>query len=152
MKRYVIAACLLLGLSIHVMAAKEKIEVPAQVQLAALMIQAYAGGDGTLDEMETIGVLKFLQNNLPEETGRTRLSQKMSRENNVRNAARGDMTEEREAIRETDPEQYVEQFIRKYDQNKDSVLNRKELTIAMTNVIGLPSTSGRLSKRSGANR
>ena len=152
MKRNVIAACLLIGLTIHVMAANDKVQAPANVQLAALLMQAYAGEDNALNEAETTGVLKFLQNNLPEKTGCTNLSVGLSRQNNVKNAPRGDMTEERDAIREQRPEHYVKRFIAKYDQNKDSVLNRWELSNAMINVIGLPSDSGKLSKKSIANR
>ena len=143
---------MMLGLTINVMAAGKKVEVPAEVQLAAYLIQAYAGEDGTLNEKETLGVLKFLQNNLPEKTGRTNMSTGLSRQYNVNNTPHGDMTEERNALRERNPEHYVQQFIRKYDLNKDSVLSRKELTNAMVNVIGIPSSEGKWSKRAIVNR
>lgn len=152
MRRYLIAAFLLLGLTINVMAADQKVEQPNHMLLAALLIQDYAGEDGKLNKTETIRALRHLHNNLPEKTGYTNMSVMLSRQHNVSNTPRGDMTDERSALREIEPEHYVKEFMAKYDANGDSVLDRWELTNAMIRVIGMPQTSGKLPKKKIANR
>lgn len=152
MKKYVIAAIIVLGLAIQMEAASKSVQAPVHVHLTQLLLQAYAGEDGTMNKEETVGMLKFLQRNLPEQTGITNMSAFMSRQNNVYNAPRGDMTEERNAIRDRNPELYVTEFLRKYDHDKDNVLNRWELTAAMAKMIGLPSSNGKLPKQKVANK
>ena len=152
MKRYVIAAFLLLGLTINAMGADKRVQIPGHVLLADLLIQSYAGQDGKLDKTETVGALKFLHNNLPEKTGHTNMSVMLSRLNNINNTPRGDMTAERNAIREFEPEHYVDEFMAKYDSDRDKVLNRRELINAMVTVIGMPQSSGKVPKKAFANR
>ena len=114
---------------------------PDPEEFAVRLVVVFGGEDSVLNEEETTTVLRFLQAHLPEQTGPTGLSNRLSRESNVHNASRNDMTDERHALREYAPEQYVTTFLKKYDRNKDGVLEWHELTKAIAKVTGVPERS-----------
>lgn len=150
MKRIITTISILLGLAISVMGATKTLNKPVTpnpTEFSNKLVAFFGGKDQILDKDEMTKVLAFLQANLPEKTAPTTLSARLNRESNIRNTPRGDMTEERHALREYKPDQYVGKFIRKYDLDGDSALTGSELAFAMSKMIGLPSTSQKWSKR-----
>lgn len=141
MKNIIITISLVLALTASSLAgSKNKNEpfIPNAAEFAEKLVGHFGGEDEALDQQETIVVLDFLQDHLPEQTGPTNLTSSLSREYNVGNAGRNDITEERHALREYAAEEYVDWFVKKYDIDNDSALTSYELTDAMANVIGLP--------------
>jgi hypothetical protein len=141
MKKTIITLSLLLALAASSLAGSKKANEPVEpdpVEFANRLVAVFGGEDHVLDEKETIAVLSYLQKHLPEQTCPSGLSTRISREFNVRNTIRNAMTEERHALREYAPENYVARFIKKYDRNDDSVLTPHELTDAMARFMGLP--------------
>ena len=150
MKNAIITISILFGLTASVLAATKTVNnpvTPNPAEFAYKLVVVFGGDDHVLDEAEMTNVLAFLQAHLPEQTTPGRLSDRMNRNNNFGNTPRGDMTEERHALREYNPEEYVGKFIQKYDNNGDSTLTRLELTPAMTKIIGLPSPNKKWGKR-----
>ena len=155
MKNIIITISLLLALTASSLAGSKnanKPVVPNAEEFAYVLVSHFGGKDKVLNEKETIKVLSLLQDHLPKKTGPSGLATRLSRESNVRNAARDDFNEERHALREYSAEQYVARFIKKYDRNDDGVLTRHELTDAMVNVIGLPGAKNDWKDRAIANR
>lgn len=125
---------------------------PNAAEFAYRLVTVFGGQDKVLNEIEVLNVVRFLQEHLPETTAPGGLTGRMQSENNFRNTARGDMTEERWALRQCSPEEYVPRFIKKYDLDKDNAISRQELTPAMIKIIGLPSSSRDWGKRAIAKR
>ncbi|MEX0323092.1 MAG: hypothetical protein AB3N63_13090 [Puniceicoccaceae bacterium] len=153
MKKLVITIGLLLALAAAGFAETKKALAPVEPdpdEFAYRLVAVFGGEDHFLDKEETITVLRFLKKHLPEQTTGTGLSVRLKRENIVGNAGQGAMTEERHALREYEPEQYVATFVKKFDRNKDKVLSWTELADAMSKVMGVPPTSRDWKKRSTA--
>lgn len=140
MKKSIIIS-LIIGIASSVMAAKTTVETPAQMEFADKLVTVFGGNDNVLSEKELVRVLDFLQTNLPESTAPTSMTNRLSRQNIVGNAARGDMTMERHSIREIAPEQFAAEFINRYDTNKDKYMTKNELAVALQNVIGTPGSN-----------
>ena len=145
MKKSIIIS-LIIGIASSVMAAKATVETPAQIEFADKLVTVFGGKDNVLSEKELVRVLDFLQTNLPESTTPTNMTNRLSRQNIVGNAARGDMTMERHSIREIAPEQFATEFINKYDTNNDKYMTKNELAVALENVIGTPKANAGINK------
>jgi len=144
MKKSIIIISLIIGIASSAMAAKETVETPLQMEFADKLVTVFGGKDSALSERELVRVLDFLQANLPEKTSPTNMSNRLSRQNNVGNAPRGDLSDERYAIREVAPEQIAKEFITKYDIDKDKYVTKNELALALEDVIGTPKAKGGL--------
>jgi hypothetical protein len=154
-KKVLITLSIIFGLAVGGFAADKKVKAPITpnpTEFAHLLVKAYGGDDLALDELEMIKVLVFLKAHLPEQTTPTTMSTRLIREKNVRGAARGDLTEERFALREYPADAYAGKFIEKYDRNGDNILSRMELTDGMANIMGMPKAKKVWKKRIIANR
>ena len=155
MKKTIISLGLYTAVMASILASASSISEPAApnaAEFAQKLVDSFGGKDQLLNEKETLRVLVFLQEHLPESTGPGGITGWMSTDRNFGNAARGDMTDERHALRNLKPEYYLPEFIRKYDINKDGRITQQELTPAMIKFIGLPSTRRDWSKREIAKR
>jgi hypothetical protein len=153
MKRLMIIVGLLSGLMISAMAEKvDRAFTPDPADFAFILVHHYGGEDQALNQQEVNLVLNFLQAHLPEQTSQTSMTNRMSREVNARNAAIGDMTEERFNLREKHPGEYLAKFMAKYDTNKNGVITRKELTPAMSKLMGVSVNERKWAKRAIAKK
>ena len=100
MKKTIIIISLLIGIASSAIAAKETADKPVQVEFATKLVSVFGGQDKALSETELTRVLAFLQESLPEQVAPSSLTARLSREYNVNSAARGDMSDERFALRE----------------------------------------------------
>ena len=151
MKKSIIISLLIATIA-TALTAVETVETPVQFEFADKLVSVFGGSDNILSKAETIRVLEFLQADLPEQTSVTAMANRLSRHNNVQNAARGDLTEERFSIREIAPELYVVEFIQKYDVNADKYVTKAELANALEHVIGTPKINSGINKGSVAKR
>lgn len=152
MKKTIIIISLLIGIASSAIAAKDSADKPVQVEFATKIISVFAGQDKALSEVELTRVLSFLQENLPEQVSPSGMTTRLSREYNASSAARGDMTDERLALREYPVETVVVQVLEKYDANEDSYLTRNELSPALAKIIGVPNSDARITKGNVAQR
>ena len=152
MKKTIIIISLLIGIASSAIAAKDSAEKPVQAEFATKLVSVFGGQDKALSEAELTRVLSFLQDNLPEQTSPSGMTTRLNREYNANYSARGDMTDERLALREYPVETVVVQVLEKYDTNEDSYLTRNELSPALAKIIGVPNTRNRISKGNLARR
>ena len=150
MKKTIIIISLLIGIASSAIAAKDSADKPVQVEFATKIISVFAGQDKALSEAELTRVLSFLQENLPEQTSPSGMTTRLSREHNASSAARGDMSDERLALREYPVETVVVQILEKYDTDEDSYLTRNELSSVLAKIIGVPNSGSRISRGSVA--
>lgn len=153
MKRLMIIIGLLLGLMLSAMADKaNRTFTKDPAEFAFVLVNHFGGEDNALNQKEVEKMLDLLQANLPERTTMTSMTIRMIREKNARNSARGDMSEERFNLREKHPGEYLDTFIVRYDTNQDGVLSRKELTPAMSKLMGIPLEKKNWAKRAVAKK
>ncbi len=138
MKKTITIISLILGFAITSIAATDRVETPVQKEFAQKLVSVFGGKDMTLSQAELVRVLTFLQENLPEQTQPTTMTNRLSRQNNFWNAPRNEMHEDRMSIREEQPELIAVEFIKKYDLDNDAMVCDDELSVALENVIGTP--------------